>query len=83
MPVIDHAVHESTRIGDDYRYGCWNKPRPVEGQVVRSEFSGEEWPYVFSTECMSDMSLSDPACAGCKWRGSGKENDERVRKEGK
>lgn len=26
MPVEDHPVHPSTKIGKDWRYGCWNHP---------------------------------------------------------
>lgn len=81
MPVIDHATHESTRIGSDYRYGCWNKPRPVTGQSVYS--LPKAYPYRFSEECRYDMSLTDNACSGCEWRGSGEAYDQSVRKEGK
>lgn len=83
MPVIDHSVHEKVRIGSDYRYGCHNLPKPEYGQTVSSTFSGEEWPYVFSTECRFDMSLSDPACGGCQWQGSGENYDAMIRREGK
>ncbi len=81
MPVIDHETHESTRIGSDYRYGCWNKPRPVTGVSVYS--FPHEYPFRHSTECRFDMSLSDPACTGCEWRGSGEAYDQSVRKDGK
>lgn len=81
MPVIAHDIHESTRIGAEYRYGCWNKPRPVEGQMVHS--AQNKYPFRHSTECRFDMSLSDPACTGCEWRGSGESYDQSVRKEGK
>lgn len=83
MPVVEHEVSEKVKIGSDYRYGCHNKPLPEFGQVVRSTFSGEEWPYVFSTECRFDMSLSDPACTGCEHRGSGERYDTMIRSEGK
>ena len=26
MPVVDHPVHERTKIGADFRYGCHNHP---------------------------------------------------------
>jgi hypothetical protein len=83
VPVLTHDIHDSTRIGAEYRYGCHNKPRPTIEQKVFSRFSREAWPYVFSTECRFDMSLKDSACAGCEWRGSGERYDEQVRKDGK
>lgn len=94
MPVLTHDIHDSTRIGDDYRYGCHNKPRP-NAQSYYAAPNG--WVYVagmlemrrmqinhaLSTECRYDMSLSDPARTGCQWRGSGEDYDQSVRKEGK
>ena len=82
MPVEDHAVHEKVREKEGAVYGCWNKPRPVRGQPVYSPFSNSEWPYVFSTECRFDMSLKDPKCDGCEWRGSGERYDAQVRANG-
>ena len=82
MPGLDHDVHEKTRIGADWRYGCWNKPRPVEGQTVRSLYSAAQWPYVFSTDCRFDMSLKDPACEGCFHQGMGEQYDIVIREQG-
>lgn len=79
MPVEDHPTHERTRIGSDFRYGCHNKPRPVACQKVVSKISPSLWSYVFSTECRYDMSLTDAACEGCQWRGSGERYDQMVR----
>jgi hypothetical protein len=53
----------------------------VEGQMVHS--AQNKYPFRHSTECRFDMSLSDPACTGCEWRGSGEDYDQSVRKEGK
>lgn len=91
MPVIEHETHESTKIGSEWRYGCHNKPRPEENEMVISEYAskfspfhfGISWPYKFSTECRFDMSLSDPACTGCQWRGSGEDYDKMIRSNGK
>ena len=83
MPVVDTPVHEKVREKEGAVYGCWNKPRPVRGQPVYSPFSNSEWPYVFSEECRFDMSLKDPKCDGCEWRGSGEKYDEMVRRNGK
>ena len=83
MPVEDHAVHERVKIGADYRYGCHNMHRPTVGDTVSSTYSGAKWPYVFSTECRFGLSLTDPACTGCEWRGSGEAYDAMVRSKGK
>lgn len=82
MPGLDHDIHPSVRIGKDWRYGCWNRKRPNEDQIVRSLFSGAFWSYIFSTECRFDMSLTDPACEGCEHRGSGEKYDEMIRRKG-
>lgn len=83
MPVLDHDVHPSTKVGNEYRWGCWNLPRPVLGQKVKSQFSGEEWEYVFSTECRNDISLTDPFCRGCKWAGTGEIYAKKIQEQGR
>lgn len=89
MPVIEHSVHEKVIQKEGFRYGCHNRPRPEKGQRVigmRQSLCDktwcEIWPYVFSTDCRFDMSLTDPACEGCEWRGSGERYDEEIRKRG-
>ena len=67
MPVLDHAIHPSTQIGEGYRYGCWNLPRTRYGYHHRGRFVRD----VMSKECRYDMSLTDPFCKGCRWAGSG------------
>lgn len=42
-----------------------------------------EVKHAMSTECRFDMSLKDPKCEGCEWRGSGEKYDEMVRRNGK
>ena len=79
MPVLDHEVHAATRIDAGHRYGCHNKPRPVAGATITSKFSGESWEFRNSTDCMCDVSLIDPCCSGCMWRGGGEANSEKVR----
>ena len=84
MPVLDHPTHEKVREGEGAVYGCWNRQRPIKGAPVVSVYSmPREWPYVFSEECRFDMSLKDPKCNGCEWRGSGEKYDEMVRRNGK
>lgn len=89
MPVEDHAVHEMVIQKEDFRYGCWNKPRPKARGWVFSNFLHTllrriwRWRYVFSTNCRFDMSLTDPACEGCEWRGSGERYAEEIRRNGK
>lgn len=77
MPVVDTPVHEKVREKEGARYGCWNLPRPKEGQLV-SGF-GFRYQYRHSIECRFDMSLKDTKCEGCKWRGSGEAYSESIR----
>lgn len=81
MPVEDHPIHERVRHGADSKYGCWNLPRPVYGQLVAPRI-GRPWPYTFSTECRYDKSLTDAWCDGCEHRGSGEIYAERVARSG-
>lgn len=80
-PVEDHPVHEKVRVSAGRQYGCNGKPRPDTERAVTD--GGASWPYVFSTECRYDLSLTDTACEGCQWRGSGEEYDRRTRAAGK
>lgn len=84
MPVLDHPTHESTRIGQDHRYGCHNRPR------VRKTYPAKAGSYPYATywidvanrmsvECRYDMSLTDPCCTDCKWRGSGESYNQQIR----
>lgn len=80
MPVIDHEVHHKTEIVTGHRYGCHNKPRPVAGSAVaHAKAYGGSHPYRMSVECRFDMSLSDPHCTDCKWRGSGESYSNSIR----
>ena len=89
MPVVDTPVHEKVREKEGAVYGCWNLPRPEKGQQVvgMRQSLGDKtwcaiWSYTFSTECRFDMSLKDPKCEGCEWRGSGEAYDAQVRANG-
>ena len=87
MPVVEHAIHPSTQIGKEWRYGCWNLSRhkrpvrvqdgyrmhKVEGNTITEIGVFRYVPDVFSEECRHDMSLSDWACEGCEHRGTGEE----------
>ena len=80
MPVDDHPVHEKTKIGKDFRYGCHNhKPfnkgyyapdriyRPDGTFYIVQKFI----PFVMSRNCKFDLSRTDPACRDCKWKEDG------------
>jgi len=88
MPVLDHEVHESTKIDSTARYGCHNrKPysygyfapdriyRPDGSFYVVQTFM----KYDMSRECRFDMSLTDPMCEECKHRGSGEAYNASIR----
>ena len=80
MPVLDHEVHPSTKKGPEYRYGCWNKPRP--GNLVNLGGNFGLRLFRMSRDCRYDMSISDPNCTDCKHRGSGEAYAESVREAG-
>lgn len=76
MPVADHPVHPSTRVGADHRYGCWNREPFANGYFAPSreleetlEFSMQAKfiPHVMSTDCKYDQP-NDSACEGCRWK---------------
>lgn len=91
MPVLDHAVHESTRQGADARWGCWNldlsdKPYYAPDRVYREDGTFEVIQRPIKTEWLGRMcfgSLTDPKCEGCKHRGAGEAYAETVQKDGK
>ena len=85
MPVLDHATHPSTVMPADYRHGCFNREAAEgywaqdgytslsshKGNALRAHVKLVWIPHVMSRECRFDHSLTDPACEGCKHRGSG------------
>lgn len=80
MPVIDHAVHEQTKVSTaTYRWDCHNKPRirpPVTVQTGWTENGNritEKIDDFGSPECRHDTSLIDWFCKDCQWIGSGEE----------
>lgn len=90
MPVADHATHDSVRIDDGFRYGCNGRQGYKDGYLAidgltlgmlgnTREISMSFVENRHSKTCRYDRSLSDPACEGCKWRGSGEEYDQKVR----
>lgn len=96
MPVIEHDVHPSTRVGPDYRHGCWNRPRPKVGKgggyyaPVRRYFPDGSFEivsafvsYRMSVECRYDVSLRDAWCEGCDHAGSGEAYANEIRRAGK
>lgn len=83
MPVVEHDIHPSTQHGEDFRYGCHNKPRPKELHLIAGGQYGELYPYRFSTTCRFDMSFTDPGCRGCWWQGLGEKYAEEIRRNGK
>lgn len=80
MPVLDHEVHPSTKIGPDHRAGCWNKPRTRHYYMVKNGFgvtyagnglyeSVQMWKEIrdpLSLECQYDQSIAPEHCAGCE-----------------
>lgn len=92
MPVIEHEVHPSVRIGPDHRYGCWNRQPFADwyyapDRIYRPDGSfGERQvfvPHTLSTECRYDMSLTDWKCTDCAHRGLGETYDRMIREQGK
>lgn len=85
MPVEDHAVHPSTRVGKDFRYGCWNRSDKFkEGYWApqrrffpdgRFEMKVTFIPFKMSHNCHHDridyaMGKADTACEGCRHYGT-------------
>lgn len=80
MPVENHPVHEKTRIGADFRYGCHNRKDFASGYRAIDRVAGSNgyeavWhmcsvviPFTMSRDCQYDLSASDAACEGCKHR---------------
>jgi len=75
MPVIDHPVHPSTKKGDEFRYGCWNRKPFAKYYLVPVRTTSNSYAFQYSTavvnytmskDCKYDMALNDPQCAGCK-----------------
>lgn len=78
-PVDDHPVHEKTKIGSDFRYGCYNRKPFADGYYAKDRiYRGNGTFYevltyikhVNTTECQYDRYATDPACAGCTHGGA-------------
>ena len=91
MAVLDHPVHEKVRIGNDHRYGCWNRVGHNDGYYAptRRYFPDGSFdmvtifiPHHMSRDCRFDMSLQDPSCQGCQHRGLGELYDSNIRRHG-
>lgn len=74
MPVEDHAVHEKTRIGTGYKYGCWNRKPFAPGYVALDRYYKQDGTFVvtqrfiqhrMSETCRYDMASKDKHCEGC------------------
>ena len=80
MPVEDYAVHERTKIGSDFRYGCHKRPayKKFYYATTRRYFADgkfvmvqEKVPHKMTTACQSvDLWDSDTGCKGCNRRGN-------------
>lgn len=81
MPVEDHAIHPSTQKGEDFRWGCWNRPAEFEkeyyapNRVYRPNDTFyivlEPIKFRMTHECMPAKmgeAARDPFCEGCQWR---------------
>lgn len=80
MPVEDHAIHPSTQKGEDFRYGCWNRPDEFKDSYWAAErryFPDGSFepvsvsvPFRMTHKCRHDgvaaMGIDDPACEGCR-----------------
>lgn len=84
MAVLEHEVHEKVKIDSSFRYGCHNR-KPFQDSYVAAPWGNSRQivKFVMSRECRFDMSLRDPACEGCKHRGSGEAYDAMIRAQGK
>ena len=85
MAGLDYEVHEKVKIGDDFRWGCHNKPRTRANLKVKAGFRlVDEGNGIYSSEqmfktikdfgsleCRNDQSLTDIHCRGCYHAGSG------------
>jgi hypothetical protein len=82
MPVIDHPVHEKTKIDSTYRYGCFNRKGYAEGYRAPNRYQTSDGytavfkieakfiPFTMSRECITaktGWAKNDPACQGCHW----------------
>lgn len=79
MPVLDHDIHPSTRIGPEHRYGCWNRPAqrapsytaPARRYYPDGHFDvvSVELSFTMSHDCRFDgkngRAGDDPSCEGC------------------
>ena len=84
MPVLDSVVDNKTKIGNEFKYGCWGRTKYADGYFAPTHESGhvsyEEWvPNRMSKSCRYDMSEKDPACGGCHCVGLGRQYEELVR----
>ncbi len=77
MPVEDSPVHPSTKIGLDYRYGCWNrKPFKATYPAIVRKYSDDmrkllgfqvvDVEHRLTTDCRYDLSAADPYCNSCQ-----------------
>jgi len=77
MPVLNHDIHASVRIGEGYRYGCWNRldnfakfywaPQRIFHSDGSFKVIPVRVPIKTSHECRYDgAGREDPACAGCR-----------------
>lgn len=92
MPVIEHPIHDKVIQKEGFRYGCHSKERSPQNYMVqeRAYFSNGWYELkdrfivnTMSQECRFDMSLTDPGCEDCPWRGSGEKYDAEIRRNGK
>ena len=73
MPVADYPVHPSTRIGADYRHGCYNRVRKP-GYTAPTRVYDAAGDFTIASVFIKDTSSiechhpTDPACGDCKWK---------------
>lgn len=77
MPVDDHPVHQKTKVGPNFRYGCNNRIKGVVGYYAEDRQYRPDGTFIkvhrfienkMSTDCKYDLYHNDSACTDCRWR---------------
>lgn len=73
-PVEDHPIHEKTRVGSDFRYGCFNHPPFSDGYWAPDRVYREDGTFLIrqkfikrssSDKCHFDQIMHPAYCEGC------------------
>lgn len=76
MPVLDHEVHDKTRLKAGKKYGCYDRKGLAHGYVGLDRYYKQDGSFVITQKYIQhNMSEScrsfylwdtDPRCAGCE-----------------